>query len=134
MPEKVKKRIIYNHDTIFYIFYKILSTLQKYINVWNFMSSNFLLISFLHALFSFLPFNTKCVSRWIIFKMEKKKKKKWEFIRENCQRRSSTEMRIDEVGWDDTRWVLWTLWWQRSVDIRVINVAYELQILHEEHC
>ena len=43
----------------------------------NFVSSNFL-IFFLHALFSFLPFNTKCVSRWIIFKMKKKKKKKKE--------------------------------------------------------
>lgn len=100
------------------------------------MSSNYCHSSsffFLHELFSFLPFNMKCVSRWIIFKVEKKKINKCEFIRENCQRRSSTEMGIDEVGWDDTRWVLWTPWRQRSVDIRVINVAYELQILHEEH-
>lgn len=101
MPEKVKKRIIYNHDTIFYIFYKILSTFQKYVNVWNFMSSNFLLISFLHALFSFLPFNTKCVSRWIIFKMEKKKKKEmgiytWKLSEKIVDR---DENRRSGMGW-----------------------------------
>lgn len=41
------------------------------------MSSNYCHSSsffFLHELFSFLPFNMKCVSIWIIFKVEKKRK------------------------------------------------------------